>query len=98
MQKQFRKGTMPSFAKNWRAPPERTPPAPWPPVFPSASRRKQPCEDIKAEKSRVTPYRRVVRDDGRLLEKLPGGPSEQARHLEAEGREIRNSAKLRVIL
>lgn len=56
------------------------------------------CEDIKAGKSRITPYWRVVRDDGRLLEKLPGGPAEQARHLEAEGHEIQNSAKLRVIL
>jgi len=56
------------------------------------------CEDIKAGKSRITPYWRVVRDDGRLLEKLPGGPAEQARHLEAEGHQIHNSAKLRVIL
>jgi alkylated DNA nucleotide flippase Atl1 len=56
------------------------------------------CEDIKAGKSRITPYWRVVRDDGSLLEKLPGGPAEQARHLEAEGHEIQNSAKLRVIL
>jgi alkylated DNA nucleotide flippase Atl1 len=56
------------------------------------------AEDMKAGKSRVTPYWRVVRDDGRLLEKLPGGPVAQAEHLEAEGHEIRNSAKLRVIL
>jgi alkylated DNA nucleotide flippase Atl1 len=56
------------------------------------------CEDMKAGKPRVTPFWRVVRDDGRLLEKLPGGPAEQARLLEAEGREILNSAKLRVIL
>jgi alkylated DNA nucleotide flippase Atl1 len=55
-------------------------------------------EDLRAGKSRITPYWRVVRDDGRLLEKLPGGPTEQARHLEAEGHLIQNSAKLRVLL
>jgi alkylated DNA nucleotide flippase Atl1 len=55
------------------------------------------AEDIKAGKSRVTPYWRVVRDDGRLLETLPGGPSAQAEHLKAEGHTIQYSAKLRVI-
>ena len=55
------------------------------------------AEDIRAGKARVTPYWRVVRDDGRLLEKLPGGAAEQARHLEAEGHTIQYSAKLRVI-
>jgi alkylated DNA nucleotide flippase Atl1 len=55
------------------------------------------AEDMRAGKSRVTPYWRVVRDDGRLLEKLPGGPMEQARHLEAEGHKIDTSAKLRLI-
>lgn len=54
------------------------------------------AEDMKAGKSRVTPYWRVVRDDGRLLETLPGGPTEQARHLEAEGRVIHRAGKLRV--
>jgi alkylated DNA nucleotide flippase Atl1 len=53
--------------------------------------------DIRAGKSRVTPYWRVIRDDGRLLENLPGGPTEQARHLQAEGHQIQYSAKLRVI-
>jgi alkylated DNA nucleotide flippase Atl1 len=55
-------------------------------------------EDSRAGKSRVTPYWRVVRDDGRLLETLPGGPAAQAERLEAEGHAVRNSAKLRVIL
>jgi alkylated DNA nucleotide flippase Atl1 len=55
------------------------------------------AEDIRAGKSRVAPYWRVVRDDGRLLETLPGGPVEQARHLEAEGHKIGTSAKLRLI-
>jgi alkylated DNA nucleotide flippase Atl1 len=55
------------------------------------------AEAASAGKSRVTPYWRVVRDDGRLFEKLPGGPVEQARHLEAEGHRIDTSAKLRII-
>ena len=56
------------------------------------------AEDIRAGKSRVTPYWRVVRDDGLLLEKLPGGPAVQAEHLEAEGRVIHREGKLRVIV
>jgi alkylated DNA nucleotide flippase Atl1 len=51
-------------------------------------------EEMRAGKSRVTPWWRVVRDDGRLFEKLPG----QAEHLEGEGHEIQKSGKLRVIL
>jgi len=47
-------------------------------------------------KSRITPYWRVVRDDGRLLEKLPGGPTAQAERLAAEGHQIDRSGKLRV--
>ena len=54
-------------------------------------------EDVKAGKSRVTPYWRVVRDDGTLFEKLPGGPVAQADHLEAEGHQIHRTGKLRVI-
>jgi len=42
-------------------------------------------EDRRAGKSRITPYWRVVRDDGRLNEKFPGGPQAQARRLRAEG-------------
>jgi alkylated DNA nucleotide flippase Atl1 len=56
------------------------------------------AEEMRAGKSRITPYWRVIRDDGRLLEKLPGGAAEQARHLEAEGHSIDTSAKLRLIL
>ena len=55
------------------------------------------AEDMKAGKSRVTPYWRVIRDDGALFEKLPGGPTAQAEHLEAEGRKILRTGKLRVI-
>jgi alkylated DNA nucleotide flippase Atl1 len=54
-------------------------------------------EDMRAGKSLVTPYWRVIRDDGHLLETLPGGPTEQARYLEAEGHTIDASAKLRLI-
>jgi alkylated DNA nucleotide flippase Atl1 len=55
------------------------------------------AEEMRAGKSRVAPWWRVVRDDGALFEKLPGGPAAQAEHLEAEGHQIRKSAKLRVI-
>lgn len=54
------------------------------------------AEDARAGKSRITPYWRVVRDDGSLFEKLPGGPAAQAEHLEAEGHSIDRSGKLRV--
>lgn len=39
----------------------------------------------EGEEGRQTPYWRVVRDDGRLLDKLPGGPAAQAKRLLAEG-------------
>ncbi|MCL5286824.1 MAG: MGMT family protein [Acidobacteria bacterium] len=42
-------------------------------------------EDRRAGKSRITPYWRVVREDGSLNEKFPGGPPAQARRLRAEG-------------
>ncbi len=42
-------------------------------------------EDRRARKKRVTPYWRVVRDDGGLNEKFPGGVKQQARRLRAEG-------------
>lgn len=42
-------------------------------------------EDRRAGKKQLTPYWRVVRDDGSLLEKVPGGPTAQARRLRAEG-------------
>jgi alkylated DNA nucleotide flippase Atl1 len=54
------------------------------------------AEQARAGKSRITPYWRVIRDDGRLLEKLPGGPSMQAAQLEAEGHAIDRAGKLRV--
>jgi alkylated DNA nucleotide flippase Atl1 len=54
------------------------------------------AEDLRAGKSRITQYWRVVRNDGTLFEKLPGGPTGQAEHLEAEGHKIDRSGKLRV--
>jgi hypothetical protein len=45
-------------------------------------------EDRRAGKRRITPYRRVVRDDGSLNEKFPGGSSEQARRLREEVHQI----------
>jgi alkylated DNA nucleotide flippase Atl1 len=53
-------------------------------------------ESARAGKGRITPYWRVVRDDGRLLEKLPGGPAAQAERLAEEGHQIDDSGKLRV--
>ncbi len=53
-------------------------------------------EAARSGRSRVTPYWRVVRDDGSLLEKFPGGPSAQADHLRAEGHQIDPTGKLRV--
>jgi alkylated DNA nucleotide flippase Atl1 len=42
-------------------------------------------EDRRAGKRTITPYWRVLRDDGGLNEKFPGGVATQARHLRAEG-------------
>jgi alkylated DNA nucleotide flippase Atl1 len=51
-------------------------------------------EKLRAGKVRVTPYWRVVREGGRLMEKFPGGPAAQAGHLEAEGQTVDRSAKI----
>ncbi len=42
-------------------------------------------ESRAAGQLRITPHWRVVRDDGSLLEKLPGGAPAQAERLAAEG-------------
>lgn len=42
-------------------------------------------EDRRAGKNRITPYWRVVRDDGSLFEKFPGGTAAQVRRLREEG-------------
>ena len=47
-------------------------------------------EDRLAGKPEVTPYWRVVRDDGKLNAKFPGGGEAQARRLRDEGHTIKN--------
>ncbi len=42
-------------------------------------------EDRRAGKQQVTPYWRVLRDDGSLNEKFPGGTRAQAQRLRQEG-------------
>jgi hypothetical protein len=42
-------------------------------------------EDLQMGKSEITPYWRVIRDDGSLNEKFPGGLATQAAHLRQEG-------------
>jgi hypothetical protein len=48
-------------------------------------------EDRRSGKSRITPYWRVIRDDGSLNEKFPGGVELQAAHLEREGHRLTHS-------
>ncbi len=45
-------------------------------------------EDRKAGKKDVTPYWRVLKSDGKLNEKYPGGAARQARMLRSEGHRI----------
>ena len=45
-------------------------------------------EELRAGKKRVTPCWRVIRDNGGLNEKFPGGVREQARRLRLEGHRI----------
>ena len=45
-------------------------------------------EDLQMGKSEITPYWRVIRDDGSLNEKFPGGVATQAAHLRQEGHTI----------
>ena len=45
-------------------------------------------EDHAAGRADITPYWRVVRDDGTLIPKFPGGCDAQARRLREEGRTI----------
>jgi len=45
-------------------------------------------EDAQAGKTRITPYWRVVKEDGSLNPKFPGGAARQARRLIAEGHRI----------
>ena len=45
-------------------------------------------EDLRAGKKRVAPCWRVIRDNGGLNEKFPGGVREQARRLKQEGHRV----------
>jgi alkylated DNA nucleotide flippase Atl1 len=45
-------------------------------------------EDASKGKTRITPYWRVVKDDGSLNPKFPGGVERQAEKLRAEGHRI----------
>jgi len=45
-------------------------------------------EDLRMGKSEITPYWRVIRDDGSLNEKFPGGVAAQAARLRQEGHTI----------
>ena len=45
-------------------------------------------EDLQKGKKRITPYWRVVKDDGSLNPKFAGGVKAQAAHLKKEGHQI----------
>jgi hypothetical protein len=45
-------------------------------------------EELRKGKKQVTPYWRVIRDDGSLNEKFPGGVKAQARRLKEEGHSV----------
>jgi hypothetical protein len=50
-------------------------------------------EDRAAGRRRLTPYWRVVKDDGGLNPKYPGGVETQARNLRAEGFTVTRTGK-----
>jgi len=50
-------------------------------------------EDREKGRKRITPYWRVVKDDGTFNPKLPGGVAHQTRILKAEGFEVSTSGK-----
>lgn len=45
-------------------------------------------EDLRNGRKRITPYWRVIRDDGSLNEKFPGGVKAQSQRLKSEGHSI----------
>lgn len=45
-------------------------------------------EDLRDGRKQVTPYWRVIKDDGSLNEKFPGGAKAQARRLKEEGHSV----------
>jgi len=48
-------------------------------------------EDRRNGRSRITPYWRVIRDDGSLNDRFPGGVKLQAAYLEKEGHRLKDS-------
>ena len=50
-------------------------------------------EDRANGKKRIAPYWRVIKDDGSMNPKLPGGIAQQARYLNAEGFAVTNKGK-----
>jgi hypothetical protein len=52
------------------------------------------AEEARAGKKRITPYWRVIKDDGSLNPKFPGGVEAQAERLRAEGQTIDTSRKI----
>jgi hypothetical protein len=54
-------------------------------------------EDRRAGKKQVTPYWRVIRDDGSLNEKFPGGAKVQAARLRKEGYSIQSKGKKLIV-
>ncbi|MFQ5413021.1 MAG: hypothetical protein ACE5E6_01045 [Phycisphaerae bacterium] len=48
-------------------------------------------EAARAGRKRITPYWRTIRDDGKLIEKFPGGPRAQAAKLRREGLTIESA-------
>jgi alkylated DNA nucleotide flippase Atl1 len=45
-------------------------------------------EDVRSGKTEVTPYWRVIKADGSLNEKFPGGTQSQAAYLKKEGHSV----------
>ncbi len=59
------------------------------------------AEELRQEgKIKIPPYWRVVRDDGSLIEKFPGGTESQMEYLKSEGRMFQRSprGKIKVVL
>ena len=54
-------------------------------------------EDRANGRQRITPYWRVVKDDGGLNPKFPGGGQLQARHLRSEGFSVAHKGKRTVV-
>ena len=50
-------------------------------------------EDRANGKKRIAPYWRVIKDDGSMNPKFPGGTEHQIRYLRAEGFEVANKGK-----